>query len=556
MLQSDLLVGARVVIPVAAAATALWAGTVAVRRSRAGDAYTALARPFALLTGCFAVVGVGYAAGRLFTQFGSEPIFLALYVVVVPWVVFTLRYVGRGSVITRRRRLLAWLFALATFLASLVGAVPGRFGLSEASVQPLATAASVTTLGIITVVFALVGLVVLTTYRHDRLSVLAGVVVVLPITELIFGVQTTRPATPRLNDLVIAGVFVVAAATLALGVTRYDVVERLPGTRERGERAALTATDGAVFVLDRAGRVVRANRAATETFGDPDRLDAVTDLTVSELSDRETVSCWTDDGRRQFDPRVAPLSNGYGELLGHTVTLIDVTNREIRRQRLQVLNRILRHNVRNRLDVIRAHAEQAELSPVIDGADRLERLSEEARRVERLMDRSTTAAAATTLEPFLDEIVASVTADTAADPTVSAPDTTVTLDRELCRYAVRNLVENAVEHNDTPDPRVAVRATETGTGVRIVVADDGPGVPAAERAVIEAGTEEPLAHASSLGLWGTNWAVQRMGGSLAFEESDLGGTAVVVSVPDRGRGDDATTGSDQSSPAVTDGESS
>jgi signal transduction histidine kinase len=77
-----------------------------------------------------------------------------------------------------------------------------------------------------------------------------------------------------------------------------------------------------------------------------------------------------------------------------------------------------------------------------------------------------------------------------------------------------------------------VRCERGESGIRIAVVDDGPGIPDDERSVIETGEEDPLEHASSLGLWGSNWAVQAMGGSLSFDESDLGGTAVVVALPD------------------------
>ncbi len=175
------------------------------------------------------------------------------------------------------------------------------------------------------------------------------------------------------------------------------------------------------------------------------------------------------------------------------------------------INRILRHNVRNELDVIRAHAEDAGLAAAVAGVDRLGRLSEETRRVQQLMGQSVTDRTPAELRPLLEDVVADV---------------------KLCRYAVRHLVENALEHNDVPSPRVEVRGERHESGVRVVVADDGPGIPDAERAVIEAGEEGPLEHASSLGLWGANWAVQATGGSLSFEDSDLGGTAVVVTLPE------------------------
>jgi PAS domain-containing protein len=41
----------------------------------------------------------------------------------------------------------------------------------------------------------------------------------------------------------------------------------------------------------------------------------------------------------------------------------------------------------------------------------------------------------------------------------------------------RDVVENAVEHNDAPEPHVAVRGERIDRGLRVTVADDGPGIP-------------------------------------------------------------------------------
>jgi hypothetical protein len=54
-------------------------------------------------------------------------------------------------------------------------------------------------------------------------------------------------------------------------------------------------------------------------------------------------------------------------------------------------------------------------------------------------------------------------------------------DRELVQQAVANLVDNAVKFSP-PEGHVRLRASATPGGVEIVVADEGPGIPAADRA--------------------------------------------------------------------------
>jgi len=531
----------RVAVPAASSVVAGVVGLSVYRQLREGTVRTGLARPFLAIVATVAGLGVVHVGFHLVTPLATRLNGgTSLLVVLVPWLVFGARYVGFGRYVTRQRVVAgaAVVVVLVCVNALTVLVSEGQLDVvSEGTLDTLQTATSVVNLGLLLLVFALIGSAVVTTYRHDRLPTAQGIVVTLPVVGYLFAVQTTRPATPLANDVLVGGAFAVVAASLALGVTRYDVLAGVPATRRLGERAALTETDEAVLILDDRSRVVRVNELAEQTFGDVDTLADVTEHSIATLTERKTITCRTTTGRRQFEPSVLPLVDGHDETFGYTVTLFDVTDREIRRQRLAVLNRILRHNVRNELDVIRAHADGADLDPAVEGVDRIARISEEARRVQELMERSTTDRTETALDPLVEEVLAEVTTGTNADVTVALADVTVSVDRERCRYALRHLVENAVEHNDGASPRVVIRGEQTASDVRLVVADDGPGIPESERAVIEAGEEAPLEHATGLGLWGANWAVQTAGGSLSFGVSDLGGTAVTVTLPDRAADD-------------------
>ena len=59
----------------------------------------------------------------------------------------------------------------------------------------------------------------------------------------------------------------------------------------------------------------------------------------------ETVSLATAAGKRRYDPQVSPITDSRGTELGSVLSLRDVTRRELRQQRLAVLNRVLRHNL-------------------------------------------------------------------------------------------------------------------------------------------------------------------------------------------------------------------
>ena len=534
---------ARLLIPVLAGLTCLVAGIAVLRRrGPTANAYADLAIPFGVMSLLFGVSGLVYAGVlalelsgiQLIESAADRTMGLLFPVTMLPWTVFALRYVGRGALVTRRR-----ITAATGLILCVVGlesaALFNPLNLAAQQRRLLSVTSSILLLALLAVGFAAMWLVVSTSRRHDRFTWRDGLFAVAPVAIPLFVFQTTRPSTPWLNDILTKAGLGLVAIVIWLGTFRYPLLSDRPGTGTLGERAAVNRMDEAVFVVDRNGRIARANPAAKTHFGNIDagvQIREVTDFGVESLEDRETIRCQTTSGQRQFDPRVTDLRNDRDELLGLTITLFDVTDREIRQQRLQVLNRVLRHNLRNRLDVIKAHAEETQNAPIVRNADQLHQLSTEARRLETLMQRSETNQTEVHLHPMITDVIDEATDSVAGVETrVDVPETTLDADPDLCRYAIEQLVENAIEHSDDAPPQLEITGSTTETGVELIIADDGPGIPQTELEVIESGTERDLAHGSSFGLWGANWAIRTVGGSLAFESSHLGGTAAVIKLP-------------------------
>ena len=105
---------------------------------------------------------------------------------------------------------------------------------------------------------------------------------------------------------------------------------------------------------------------------------------------------------------------------------------------------------------------------------------------------------------------------------------------DLVDSALRNVLENAAEHNDQPDPEVAVTVTRDADrhgDIIVEIADNGPGLPDREQEVIEAGTETALKHSSGLGLWIAYWTISNSGGAITFTENTPRGSVITVRLP-------------------------
>jgi signal transduction histidine kinase len=552
------------------------AAVVARHRSTPGSTWFAglLAT---LSAGLVLTTGVGLA-----TDFASPRWLSTLYVVVlltpIPWVGFVARFTGRGTLVTPRR--LLW---VATPLLAGVGVVlsppvTGRTG-------------GVFLLGVLVVffyavmlVFAAGALLVRTTSLYSHLSLAQGVAPSVALVEPWFVLtvvfQSVDRSVPVTVGVVTAGMGL-ATVLLAVSVVRLDLLETAAAPGTVGREAVLQEVDEVVLVTDDAGRVVDLNATARRTLGVEESavlgepVASVLGTDTDTLEGDSTVELYTAAGYRTFETGVSTLSDQHGRPFGRVYTLSDVTRREVRQGQLQVLNRVLRHDLRNKMDVVEALAGAVESPPSVGdriqtAAEDLLATSERARELES----STTATPVETRPVDLRELVESVADATrerypAVSLTVSAPAaSTVRSDPSVLRSVVSNLVENAAEHNDADDPTVSVTVTavdpddrgrveaageraETdvqggvhdggGTGVgpddrrmvEVAVADDGPGISEHERAVVERGEETPLQHASGLGLWTARWGTRVLGGDLVFEENDPRGTVVRVRLPVR-----------------------
>ncbi len=170
-----------------------------------------------------------------------------------------------------------------------------------------------------------------------------------------------------------------------------------------------------------------------------------------------------------------------------------------------------------------------ELDAVARQTDGLLRLSERARQLESLVA-GETAATETDLAALARERVGefrdrdhSVTVETAL------PASPVTVrGNELLGAAVDELLDN-VAHHAGPATTARVELTREGGMATLTVADDGPGLPETEAAVVDRTTESDLDHASGIGLWFVTWVLVELGGEVTVDGDD--GTTVALHVP-------------------------
>lgn len=336
---------------------------------------------------------------------------------------------------------------------------------------------------------------------------------------------------------------------------------------ERYETILMNIQD-AVYTLDAEGRITWVNEPAVENYELGYTRDDLIGSYVSKVLSQDDIekaleiiqNLLTDDDRERgrceivvqtangkeipFDLHLTLLPFDDGEFQGTLGVLRDIRERKLREQRLEVFNRVLRHNVRNDMAVILGQAEDiqrlvggraAEKAALIHQQGlHLNNLAEKARTIEEVLDGQDYV-----VEPV---DVQEIARERVKECRIEYPQATIefrdkeqhwALANETLGLALDELLENAFQHTDAP-VHISVSLTTKGDeneSVSITVEDNGTRIPTGEINALQAGGETQLDHSSGLGLWVVKWLVDRFGGSLSFEQSESGGNAVTISLP-------------------------
>lgn len=312
-------------------------------------------------------------------------------------------------------------------------------------------------------------------------------------------------------------------------------------------RAVVEQMGDVAFVVDEEWRLAYANPRARERTATPaeqlhgtpitalsealvatDRdkqqfesaLETALSVENQQYSERVEVELELPAGRAVFEYKFSPFP-AEGDAGGAIIVGREITEQRERERDLELLrnlqSRVLRHNIRNGLNVVRGYAElfaeefddehAAMAESVLATADDILSTSEKTRTIERLI-RDDHPTEQVNLAAMLRRIV-----DTNR---TRFPEVRFSLDiPPECRVetvravelGLENLIENAAEYSDQSEPAVAV-TVRYEDGVVVTVSDNGPGIPKQELTVRDQGSETQLEHGAGAGLWVVEWLTE------------------------------------------------
>jgi len=491
------------------------------------------------------------------TAFFGGLMLVTLALVVYSLLAFTLAYSGRNGVLTPRRRALLLVHPVAllvlTLTADAVGLAPSQLqnGLLYAEVT-LAPAAFYGTESIwgagfwVHLVYSYL-LVAASTYLvvdlvkesndvYDGQGWLLVAAIAVPWVTNVLDVFT-----PLLSNTL-------GLAFCATGILLFVAVRRheLSGVTPVARTSVLESLDGGIIVLDSDDRIVDCNPAARSLLGIDDpvgrpardalaHLDDVWDRYEDVYDVTDELAYETDDGWGHFSIQISRLDGSDG---GRSILVHDVTERvrretdlENQTERLEQFASLLSHDLRNPLNVAQGHLAMVDddsehVAAIERSHDRMEKLIDEVLTLER-SGRTVEETESVDLADLARQAWATV--ETGSVDLAVETDRSVDADPDRLRTALENAFRNSVDHGGEAltTIRVGTFATDevfSPDDYGVYVADDGVGIPEADReAVLDAGhSTDP--QGTGLGLSIVESVADGHGWTLSVTESRDGGT--------------------------------
>ena len=335
--------------------------------------------------------------------------------------------------------------------------------------------------------------------------------------------------------------------------------------RTRRLEALFNGTFSFTGLLEPDGTVLNVNDAALElggfdreaVVGDPfDEASWWTHATavqerVRDALDRaaagEFVRYETDvrgvAGLETIDFSAKPVTNDAGEVTLLVVEGREITDQRRQRQQMAMMQRVMRHNIRNDLNKVRGWAqvlaEETDAEARATHLDRIEAILEEwesmtegMRRIRRLTTSPEVDRPAIEVQSVMEHLTAwTGEVDFSLDVDSTVPDDSTVWIPGTLEEALETLITTAFTRATDPDPAVTVSLSDTtDRWVEAEVVITGSGLTETDMEVLTTGEETALTHAQGLDIWVVRTMIRTVGGEITAQATDTG-TRVTFRVP-------------------------
>ncbi len=250
-------------------------------------------------------------------------------------------------------------------------------------------------------------------------------------------------------------------------------------------------------------------------------------------------------GNKWFNVLISPIPDPEtGEVQYVLITAQDITERKRAEQRQEFLHSLLRHDVRNKIQVIQGYTDLLEIADdeetqdeyiceIVDGVDECLNLIDKVRNMRKAEEAHDLRAMRlkSAVESVIDEFKVEdieIEQDNLDHKVLGDP---------LLKEIFANLIENAINHADCET--IKISPEEIDGKVKIIVEDDGVGISSdLKERIFEKGEKGGDSSGTGLGMNLVKKITETYGGSIEVKDSELGGARfdIILNTPEEENG--------------------
>ncbi|MCL9817559.1 sensor histidine kinase [Natronocalculus amylovorans] len=283
----------------------------------------------------------------------------------------------------------------------------------------------------------------------------------------------------------------------------------------------------------------------TDILFDEEVLEEVASATLNNETWHGETELLAQDGTVIYGVGSAVPITEDNEVICLAGVFTDLTKQRQYTRSLNLLSRVLRHNIRNDINVVQGYVqllsdrvtteeEKAQFEMVQGRLDKIVDRAHTARKLEYLLTRDDEVTSAVRIDSFLHDAVTAIQQQypeaTVVGPTTEAPY------RATANHAVgdafEKIIENGIVHNTSKTPVVEVTIEETPAAVVVYISDNGPGISVTDPDELFGRCEtSPLNHGDGMSLFFVDALLKTYGGQVWVEGDSDSGTTFGLSFP-------------------------
>lgn len=362
--------------------------------------------------------------------------------------------------------------------------------------------------------------------RDSQRNKQVSIIILCTLLTVILSLPTILSVNINFEPILIAILMVSLLISYSIKNYQFGVILSMASEK------VIEESNTGIIVCQNNRDIIKANKKAKSIFNN----DIRTGMNINKFIDKNAETLTITVNNQEKHLKIQEYTVGEHKDSGYVYTLTDITKIKKQEKELEiyqdVIDRVLRHNVRNDMNVIEGYTNEIISSgnkkirnkaEIIDRkCSELHNTIKKLRKIQKVINKKQN------IEVDIEEeIKNTINENKQLKKNIhidfnKKQEQICAISHPCINYAIEEIIENSIQHNNSETKKLRININQDKNKVHIKFKDNGKGIEQHEIDVIESNTETSHKHSSGGGLWLIKWIINRSNGSIEFTNTSNG----------------------------------